>query len=98
MFSWLINAVLLTIQWLTGLLNKSQNRVTADLNVLSFYGKNECQLWDFSQYEKNHIVNLMWQSPDFKLCELLPEKNTFTKYKNVKLCYRSDKGWVITDF
>ena len=98
MFRVLIDAVLVTIKWFLGLFNRPGDRVTADLNILSFYGKNERQLWDFSQYEEKKIVNLIWESPDFITCELLPNKSIYMNYKNVELRYRRGRGWRITHF
>lgn len=98
MFRVLIDTVLVTMKWFLGLFNRPGNRVTADLNILSLYGKNERQLWDFSQYEEKKIVNLIWESPDFITCELLPNKSIYMNYKNVELRYRGDRGWRITHF
>lgn len=98
MFRVLIGAVLVTMKWFLSLFNRPGNRVTADLNILSYYGKKERQLWDFSQYEEKKIVNLVWESPDFITCELLPKKSIYMNYKNVELRYRRDSGWRITHF
>ena len=98
MFRVLMGAVLVTMKWFLGLFNRPGGRVTADLNILSLYGKNERQLWDFSQYEEKKIVNLIWESPDFITCELLPNKSIYMNYKNVELRYRGDRGWRITHF